>query len=164
MKRHQRRNSRQGLSNEIKRSHGGAHSPQLAPPACSHTPLITWSGVALPSAGWTLPHQSLIKRMPLQICLQANPMETVSQLTSPFPRWSCLWQVDKKLKQDEWQTRNSWGMWSKGYKGRIRYMNKTEPDEEDSPDQELHFILRILKTHRLILKRKVSHTHTKKHR
>ena len=73
------------------------HRPQWAGPSQStaHNGLDPLK--APPTMGWTLPHQSLIRKMPPQTCLQANHTESFSQYKLPLPNESSLCRVDIKL-------------------------------------------------------------------
>lgn len=50
-----------------------------------------------PQVGWALLYQSLIKKMPLQTCLQPHQMEAFSSLRFCPLRWLSLCQVDRRL-------------------------------------------------------------------
>jgi hypothetical protein len=65
---HQRQSGQEPGGRSWCRGHGGVLFTGLLPMACSTCFLresrTTWPGVAPPTMHWTLPHQSLVKKMP----------------------------------------------------------------------------------------------------
>jgi len=68
----------------------------LSSPSASFLP-VDMPRVALPTAEWTRPHQSIIKKKPHRLIW----CREFSQLSFPLPRYVCLCQVDKNGSAQE---------------------------------------------------------------
>lgn len=94
-KRSQSRNSSKSLEARAEADYWGMLFPGCLSMVCSPTTQGICLGMAPPTVGWPLPHQSLHKKLPSQAFPHAYLMEVIPQVRLPLPRWlECVpnWQ------------------------------------------------------------------------